>query len=344
MTARLRSLLTQAAGFVLAAGLLWLALRGLEWRAFADALVGARYAWLAPLVAVLLAAHLLRAWRWTMLLDGLPAAPGTRRLGVATAFAAVMVGYMINYGAPRLGEVARTTAAARESRQPFTALLGTVVLERLLDVAALGVGLLSVPFLLGARRHVLWGMIRLPGPGVLLGAGLAVVAAAAAFYAFWAVQRRAPRAEAGWIGKRVAPLVAGFRSGLATLATSPHRLGLAATTVAIWALYGLTAWLPFALFGTAAPYAISLSDAWCIMLIGALGMVVPTPGGAGSYHYVTVQALTLLYGLSQVDAQVYAVFSHGAQLVLYTLVGAVCFVVLVRRNRSRGITAVQPQP
>ena len=163
MPPRLRSLLTQIGGFVLAAVLLWLALRGLHWGELRQALETAQYGWLPLLVAILLLSHGLRAWRWTMLLDGLPEVPAARRVGTPFAFAALMAGYMVNYGAPRLGEVVRTTAVAREARRPFSTVLGTVVLERLLDVGMLALGLLTVPLLLGSRLRTLSGLFAVTG-------------------------------------------------------------------------------------------------------------------------------------------------------------------------------------
>lgn len=351
MSPRFRSFLTQGGGFVLAALLLWLALRGLEARALREALATADYRWLLPLVGTLLAAHLLRAWRWTMLLDGLPPQAGTRRLRTPFAFAAVMIGYMVNYGAPRLGEVVRTTLGARRSGRSFSTVLGTVVLERLLDVLMLGLGLLTVPLVLGDRLAALAALFQPPGSrplpgfgGVMIWIVLALLAIGVAVIG-WRLVRPwiATRPEASWWHQRLMPLVRGFRDGLATLRTSPHRLGLVATTLAIWGLYAVAAWLPFMLLRSAAPLALTPLDAWAIMLIGSLGMIVPTPGGAGSYHYVTIQTLGLLYGMATVEAQIYAVFSHGAQLVLYAATGAVCLVLLAWRDRSRPPGAVHPQ-
>lgn len=83
------------------------------------------------------------------------------------------------------------------------------------------------------------------------------------------------------------------------------------------------AYIPFKMLHLAAPYDIGLLDAWALMAIGALGIVVPSPGGIGSYHYITIQALVHLYGLPEAPAATYAVLTNGAQLVFYTLAGGV---------------------
>jgi hypothetical protein len=73
------------------------------------------------------------------------------------------------------------------------------------------------------------------------------------------------------------------------------------------------------------------------MAIGALGILVPSPGGIGSYHYITEQALVHLYGVPAAEALTYAVLTHGAQLVFYTLAGGVA--VLYQGTGLRPFTA-----
>lgn len=57
------------------------------------------------------------------------------------------------------------------------------------------------------------------------------------------------------------------------------------------------------------------------MNIGALGVLVPAPGGIGSYHYITILIMTAMFAIAQADAAAYAFLTHGAQLVLYTMIG-----------------------
>ncbi len=348
---RTRSILTQIGGLALAVLLLWLALRGLHVGELRRALATANWGWMPVLVLIMLLAHALRAWRWVLLQDGLPAQPHARRIRTPFAFAAVMIGYMVNYAAPRVGEVVRTTTLAKESRRPFSTILGTIVLERLLDVLALALGLLTVSLLLGSRLGALGTLFAVPEDGlprptwILVILGVGVLSVAVALLLWRTVQRRAAmRSVPSWWNTRVQPLLASFRGGLASVRTSPNRAGIVVATLAIWLLYGLVAWVPFALLGIADLYSLSLLDGWVIMLVGSLGMVVPTPGGAGSYHYVTIQTLMLLYGVALTDAQVYAVLAHASQLVLYTLVGAVCLLIVIGRNRSRAQATVQAQP
>ena len=340
-------------GLALAVGLLWLALRGVDAGALGDALRRADLRWVLPLVAVALLSHLVRAWRWRLLLAALPdvhdapGRPATARVPTLwETFAAVMMGYAVNYALPRAGEVVRTATVSRRTGLDLSAVLGTVVLDRLLDMAMLALGLLTLPFVLRERLGPALAFFADPlrdRVGLTPGGLVAVLAAVlvvgfALALGVWTWWRRRPSPSASATPSRLRALLTGFRDGLATLGRSPHRLALAGATVAMWGLYLLMAYVPFLLLRQAAPYSLGLDDAWSIMLLGSLSMVVPAPGGAGSYHYVTIETLTRLWDVARVDAAAYAVLSHGAQLVVYALAGALCFVLLGVGRRADLVT------
>lgn len=350
MTAEARGRLVQAGSLLLAGGLLWLALRGVDLSAIGSSLRAADWRWLPVLGVVLVLSHWLRAWRWVLLVDGLPAREGARPARTPETFGALMIGYMVNYVAPRLGEVTRTATLSRRTGQPFSALFGTVVLERLLDLVVLALGLLTLPLLLGDRLSTLRTSMLDPAADRLasLPAGLLVLAGGSVLVAGGAallLLRRSSRRPGSVVARKVVPLVVSFRDGIATLRTAPARGSLVGLTLVIWALYGLLGYLPFAMLhaggaSLAQTYGLDLIDGWCVTLIGALGLVVPTPGGVGSYHYVTILGLTAVYGVAAESASTYAVLSHGAQLVLYVALGALSLLALSRRSDA----AASPPP
>ncbi len=127
--------------------------------------------------------------------------------------------------------------------------------------------------------------------------------------------------------QRAKPALISFKDGLATLLRVRRWGVLVGTTIVIWLLYLCAAYLPFLMLGTADAFDISLLDTWSIMILGAIGVAIPSPGGTGSYHYITVQTLVHLYGVTHEAAATYAVLTHAAQLVLYVLTGAICLVL-----------------
>ncbi len=309
----------QAGFFALAAFLVYLTLRKTDLAEIGAAFQQARYWWCAPLLLVTVASHLLRAWRWQALLEVLP--PARRQPRLMTAFGSVLIGLMVNYLLPRAGEFVRAGNLARRERLPYSGVFGTIVTERVIDLATLAAGsVASVLVLTGAQRVSLQQMLR-PAlerlasfPAIGLAAGML-----AAFALVWWVVTRTWTKNL-WT-RYAAPAWTSFSAGFVTARSSPRKVMLFLTTVGIWLLYGLMAYIPLEMFSIAGPYSLNLADAMVIMFVGVFGVVVPTPGGVGSFHYITVQALTLFYGVSGSLAATYAVFVHGAQLILYLALG-----------------------
>src|SRR5216684_6984101 len=119
----------------LAVFFVWLSVRGLDhekWGQLKKAMDRAHYWLLIPVFSLLLISHWLRALRWRQLMEPMGYHPS--RLN---AFFAVMIGYFVNLGAPRLGEVVKCTILARYEKVPADKLVGTIVAERAFDVICL---------------------------------------------------------------------------------------------------------------------------------------------------------------------------------------------------------------
>lgn len=323
MPPRLKSALSLAASLALAAGLLWLALRDADLEAVGAALAAGAWGWAVPFVAVALVSVVVRAWRWGLLIRALPGRP---QVGLGLTSAAVAVGYLVNYAAPRLGEVARTAAVARGTEASFSAVLGTVVAERLLDVVALAAVLVGVAVAYRDRFGAVWAEAG-AGVGTLLGAVPTVAAVALAVAALvavgaWAALRRRRSGGPG----RLAELAAAFRDGLATLLRTGRAPALVASTALLWTCYAVMTDLPFRLLGLSGPYGLGLGEAWAVMAVGGIGMALPAPGGTGSFHYATVLALTLLFAVPATPAATYAILVHAAGLVFYAVLGGAALV------------------
>ena len=119
----------------LAVFFVWLSVRGMDhdkWEQLKKAMNHAHYWLLVPVFTLLLVGHWLRAIRWRQLMEPMGYYP-TR----LNTFFAVMIGYFVNLGAPRLGEVIKCTVLARYEKVPAQKLVGTIVAERAFDVICL---------------------------------------------------------------------------------------------------------------------------------------------------------------------------------------------------------------
>jgi len=359
MTSATRRRLVNAGGLLLAAGFLLLALWGVDLSEIGRAFRKADYRWLPLLVALVIGSNVMRAWRWNVLIDALPKPEddGSDEEGsdeaqeadsntLEASFSSIMIGYMVNYAAPRMGEVARTANMASRTRYRFSSLFGTVVSERIFDTIVLGIAILSAGGLLLDRLPTLRDRFIEPAVERMQALPLTwLIGISAAglllLVLLWMWIRHGLRREQSALHQlwtnTLQPVLASFRDGMLTLIRSPERAVILVSTIGMWAGYLMMAYLPFLMLGLGDPYGIGVVDAWALMAIGALGLLVPSPGGLGSYHYITIQALVYLYDVPEVPAATYAVLTHAAQLVFYVLAG---FVVLL--YQGTGLDALLP--
>ncbi|MBT8398861.1 MAG: flippase-like domain-containing protein [Rhodothermia bacterium] len=345
MSKRIKSLLGQIASFILAGGLLYLALRGVDFGEVVEALRTANYVWLIPLAVLTITSHLLRSWRWQILLQELPG-DSERRAPVSlyNAFTALIIGYFANYAAPRVGELVRSGLLARNERLNVSGVIGTVVLERILDVLVLVVCVGVTFVMLLDRSDVIQELFvvplleqwaKVPGYVVALVAATGIAAAVATI----TVWKRSSQASGGQ--GRVGALVASFVDGLATLNRTRSKGAILVSTILMWACYVVMTHLPFLILGMTGPFQISLLDSFYLMTLGAIGVAIPAPGGTGSYHYIAIQSLVHLFGVSQSPAATYAVLTHAAQLVLYAILAT--YFIAAQKSSIREIRDIERQ-
>ncbi|MGB0650592.1 MAG: lysylphosphatidylglycerol synthase transmembrane domain-containing protein [Rhodothermales bacterium] len=335
----------QVGSFTVAGLLMWLALRGVDFNAVVTSLAQANYWWLLPIVIVTLLSHWLRAVRWSLFLDATtasnaatPANDVAAPVSRTNAFASVMVGYMANYAGPRLGEIIRTANVARQEKRPFSTVLGTVVIERLLDMVTFGLLLLTLPLVFADQIGDLWTLLTAPtqswieaSSGVVL-IGLLVALVIGGGAGIWFLIRGINNPSS-----RLGALAEHFREGMLSLLRTGKPVQITAYTIGMWICYGFMAWLPFILLGQHLTFDIGLIAAWGLMLIGAFGVIIPSPGGIGTYHFITIQSLALLFSMPQADAAAYALLTHTGQMIIYIAAGF--FGLLFMGNK---LTATTP--
>ncbi|MEX0895056.1 MAG: lysylphosphatidylglycerol synthase transmembrane domain-containing protein, partial [Balneolaceae bacterium] len=129
---------------------IWLAFRSVDAQELWTQIQQIQLHWIPPFTLALLISHYLRAERWRLLLEDADPRPPR-----PTLFAGVMTGYMLNYVFPRLGEVSRPVYVARKMKTSSGNLLGTIVLERVIDLVCLIVLLVYISFSVVRKRDVI---------------------------------------------------------------------------------------------------------------------------------------------------------------------------------------------
>lgn len=298
---------------VLAALLLGLFLRGLEWSEIGRQIASASAGWLAASVALGLATFVLRAVRWTWLLR--PVA----RVPFYPAFVATAFGFAANNLPGKVGEVLRPALLARARRLPFSPLLASVVLERVFDGACV-----LFFFLVAAGT----GLPNSRGTGKLLvpAALLGVLVAAVLFSVFRRTQterflakiwRRLPEK----LQPRARSFAETFVDGFASL-RSPKLLALVTTgSLLMWLVINVQIYAVLRAFHLELPFSAS----FVVTAAAVLGLMFPTPGGLGSYHVAVQLALSDVYGVPRDAASGVALLAHAISFVPITLLGLALF-------------------
>ena len=117
---------------LVAAGLLLYALRGMNVGYIISQVFSANIFWVLVSGLISIIAFVVRAHRWNLLIEPMGYSPTLKN----TTYS-VMVGYFANLALPRLGEVSRCGALSKAESIPFNKLLGTVIIERIIDVICL---------------------------------------------------------------------------------------------------------------------------------------------------------------------------------------------------------------
>src|SRR5215213_4542602 len=115
----------------------WLTVKDInkeQWQHIKTSIQQARHWLIIPAFLLLFLAHYSRAIRWKILMEPLGYKPSS-----FNTFAAVMIGYLVNSVVLRLGEVVKCTLLARYEKIRADRLVGTIVMERAVDVVCLSV-------------------------------------------------------------------------------------------------------------------------------------------------------------------------------------------------------------
>lgn len=277
MLTRARPLLAGVAGVGLGLLLLWLALREADFSAMRAAMRVLDWRGLGLACALYWLGLGGRAWRWRALLAELDPVAAPARRDVAEV---LLVGYAVNNVLPaRLGELFRADYAKRRFALSRSGVLGTIVIERLADLAAILVCLA-------------WGLHDLRGAFVtgesalldLLHIAAALLALLAA--GVWFARRTAGAGLPPPLARRARALAAGLRAlNRSSLARGATLTGL------VWAAEVAALWAMLAALGV----RLDPSQAMLVMSVASLSTLVPTaPGYLGTYQLVFATTLPAL--------------------------------------------------
>lgn len=319
MTPRSQRFLRYGVSILLTVGFLYLAFRGTDFPNMFALMLGANYWWILLMFALLIASHIVRAWRWRYLLE--PIKPNVR---MRSLFSGVMVGYMVNNVLPRGGELVRPYTIGKLEGVSKSAVFGTIVVERIIDTISFLILVAIMPLVYDGplRETFPWLDNARIAISVLTFAGV-VVLVALVLRREWAdatieiVVRILPHRLAETV-RRVSH---SFLDGFLFLKRPKNFALILVQSFLVWYFYICMVYVAFFAFDL----NLGFGAAIVIQTISSIGVAIPTPGATGSYHMFASQSLSKLFGVSDVVALSYATVTHGFGYIGTMIIGLYFF-------------------
>lgn len=317
---------------IVAGVLLFFAFRGINIRSIFKELLKAKPIWLIISVFISFIALISRAYRWKLLIEPLGYHPTLKN----TTYS-VMVGYFANLAFPRLGEVTRCGSLNTSEDIPFNKLLGTVIIERAIDVISLLICMTLVAIIEANRMGNFLKMnlvkpvmdklksVTSSGTGIFILVSILIILI---FLALIFVRYSKRKSKL----KRI-DLLAGFIKGLASIKDLNKPWLFVFHSIFIWVLYYLSVYV--CLFALPFTSHLGLAAALFLLVAGGFGMSAPVQGGIGAYHLLVSQGL-MLYGLSRENGLTFATLVHSLQLIMVVVTGSLAlFLLFLQKKRKQ---------
>lgn len=276
-------------------------LHGIDWTEATHSLGSADYLFLLPALVSNLVMVLLRSARWKFLLSK------EIQISMRSSLSLVAIGRLGDALIPGVGEISRAYVA--RSREKFAAsyVVGTIVLEKVIDSSLL---LLTLVMLLILLPLPSWVVI------IVIGVGAILLCAAAALFLLTALAQehstrisRAISILPPYMRVKLTESASAFGAGFQTFSKAKWRQRCAILTLSllVWATTYAMYYFVLSSFSFALPVYASLF----VMAAVNLGTAIPVAvGGIGTFQALVVISLAL-FGIDSSAALTSSVVLHG---------------------------------
>lgn len=264
-------------------------------------------------------AQAFRGWRWRQVLE--PIGEPVRQ---SVSIHSIFLSYAVSLVIPRVGEFARCGVLRRYDGVSFPKAIGTVVTERAIDTLIM-LAITALAFVMqvrvfgtffsktGTRIDDLLGRFSTTGWVVTAICGISVL-----ILAYFVLRQLS-------FYQRIKDTLGGIWQGISSLRGVRNVPLFIFYSLAIWVSYFLHFYLTFFCFDFTA--SLGLTCALVTFVVGSIAVVVPTPNGAGPWHFAT-KTMLILYGVADTQALYFVLIVHTIQTLLVVLLGVYAWVAL----------------
>ncbi len=285
-------------------------------------------------------AYVSRGFRWIVLIDALG-----YKSSKLNSVSAVSVGYFTNMFIPRAGEISRCTALNQVEKVPVDKLFGTILIERVIDFVFL-ISLIFLTVLLKFNEIFKFyttlqaQQTQAEGSNKLL-VFLAILIVGGIIFFF----------GKRWLKKskfyeKVLDFIDGLKEGFKSIKNMKRKSAFWFHTFSIWIMYFLMTYICF--FAMEETLHLTAADGLFLLVLGGIGMVIPTPGGVGSYHAIVMIGLSVL-GVGTVflgeegdptnPALLFPTIVHVAQTLVAIIMGSLGLLVLFLSKKKNNVAS-----
>ncbi len=257
-------------------------------------------------------AQAFRGWRWRQTLSPLGYHPRT-----IVSVCAIFVSYAVSLVIPRIGEFVRCGILSDKDRVSFVKSLGTVVTERVIDSLLLA---LTTALVLLSQFTIFSRFFHLTGFNLgdtlrsftLEGYLVTILCIIVAMVFLHLLLRRMTFYD------KVKSVFHSLWEGIISLRHVKNIPLFLFFTLGIWICYFLHFYLTFFCFD--ATRHLGLVCALVTFTVGSIAVIVPTPNGAGPWHFA-VKTMLILYGVINQEALIFVFIVHSIQTLFVAILG-----------------------
>ncbi len=324
--------------FILGGAILYWMYRGEDWQSIKHVMLEEmNWTWMLLSFPFGILAQMFRGWRWQQTLE--PFSRNEERgtgseVRSSVCINAIFMSYAASLVIPRAGEFTRCGVLARWEGTSFPKALGTVVTERAVDTLIVmlysGIILLFGMSTFGtffkktgtSFENILSGFS-------LTGWLVTAICGAAAILLLHLLLKNLS------IYNKVRMTLHGIWEGVLSLKDVKNLPLYLFFSIGIWAMYFLHYYLTFFCFDFTAD--LGLGCALISFVVANFAVIVPTPNGAGPWHFA-IKTMLILYGVADHQALIFVLIVHTVQTMLVILLGMYAWLALnfTRRNEERG--------
>ncbi len=275
--------------------------------------------------------NISRTLRWQMMLK-----PIGIKAGFFSSFNSIMLGYFANLGLPRVGEFVRAGALAKKENVKFDKVMGTIVLDRIIDVISLLI-VFVITILISSGK--LLNFIK--DNGDLSNKIINIVNNPVYWFVFVILFvggffiSKSNKVKNSFIGKKVLNFIQGLITGIKSIKSIEKPYLFIFHSVFIWTMYFMMNYVGFLAFEPTSK--LGIDAAIVVFTFGSLGMVIPSPGGMGTYHFLVIEALSL-FGISGSDGFSYAnIIFFSIQIFGIIFFGIIALIMLNTLKNKKNV-------